>query len=94
MSLLKKRLELVDFKDLLCRVCFRIQIGDQWKDAIRFLFVAHGLLVDPERDGVNVFPGGLLGRIFGRTPFLLLSAFVFPLRMNLIFDQHVTLRCL
>ena len=91
MSLLKKRLELVDFEDLFGRVCFRVQIGDQRKYAIRCFLRLHGLFVDRERDRVNVFPGDLLWGVFGRTPLLLISVFVFSRSVNLVFDQRLAL---
>ena len=48
MSLLQKRLKLVDVEDLLCGVCVRIEVGNQWKYAIRRFVFAYGILVDAE----------------------------------------------
>ncbi len=88
-SILKKRLKLVDSKDLLGRVSFRIQIGDQWEYPIHFFFCAHGTLVDTERDRVNLSPGVHTFTAFGRTSLLLIRALIFARSVNLVLDQRL-----
>ncbi len=70
MAFLKERLKLVNFENLLRRVCFRIEVGNQRKYAVGRCFLLYGVLVDMKGKLICLFPSDAIRRLLGATSFL------------------------